>query len=117
MITREQADHFAKEWIDAWNSHDLSRILAHYCDDFSMASPRIAVIANEPTGILSGKNSVSAYWHKALALAPDLHFKLIGTFVGSNSVVIHYQGVRGPAMEVFFFNEAGLVQQAAAHYT
>jgi hypothetical protein len=31
-------------------------------------------------------------------------------------VAIHYQGARGPAIEVFFFNPAGLVQRAAAHY-
>ena len=25
-------DRFASEWQAAWNSHDLSRILAHYAD-------------------------------------------------------------------------------------
>jgi hypothetical protein len=29
MLTREQADRFAAAWIEAWNSHDLVRILAH----------------------------------------------------------------------------------------
>jgi hypothetical protein len=47
MITRELAERFAHEWIEAWNSHDLERILAHYSDDFVMSSPRIAVIAEE----------------------------------------------------------------------
>jgi hypothetical protein len=28
------AEHFANDWIDSWNSHDLQRILAHYVDDF-----------------------------------------------------------------------------------
>jgi hypothetical protein len=116
MITREQAERFAKEWIEAWNSHDLTRILAHYSDDFTMASPRIAVIANEPSGVLSGKSAIGAYWKKALALAPNLHFKLLGTFLGSNSIAIYYEGVRGPAIEVFSFNESGLVCEAAAHY-
>jgi ketosteroid isomerase-like protein len=34
-------EHFANNWIDDWNSHDLSRILAHYNDDFEMLSPSI----------------------------------------------------------------------------
>ena len=42
MITREFADHFTRELIDAWNSHTLERILAHYTDDFEMSSPYIA---------------------------------------------------------------------------
>jgi hypothetical protein len=25
MISREQADHYAHDWIEAWNSHDLDR--------------------------------------------------------------------------------------------
>lgn len=32
------------------------------------------------------------------------------------SIALHYQGVRGPAVEVFFFDDAGLVSRAAAHY-
>lgn len=116
MISRAQADHFAHEWIKAWNSHDLERILSHYSDDFTMSSPRIAVVANEPSGVLHGKPAIAAYWAKALALAPDLRFKLLATYVGADSVALHYEGVRGPAVEVFFFNDAGLVTRAAAHY-
>ncbi|MBI4694394.1 MAG: nuclear transport factor 2 family protein [Gammaproteobacteria bacterium] len=116
MITRAQADDFTAEWIAAWNSHDLERILAHYSDDFTMASPRIATIADEPSGVLYGKAAVAAYWAKALAMLPDLHFESIATFVGADSVAIHYEGVKGPVIEVFFFDADGLVCRAAAHY-
>ena len=30
---------FAEEWIAAWNSHDLERILTHYEDDVELRSP------------------------------------------------------------------------------
>ncbi len=116
MLTPEFAERFAHEWIEAWNSHDLDRILSHYTEDFVMASPRIAVVAGEPSGILRGRQAVGAYWSKALELAPDLRFEHIATLVGADSVVIHYRGVRGPAAEVFFFDAAGQVTRAAAHY-
>lgn len=116
MISREQADRFAQEWIEAWNSHDLERVLEHYSDDFIMSSPRIAAIAQESSGVLCGKAAIAAYWAKALALLPELHFKLLATYVGADSVAIHYEGARGPAVEVFFFNQAGLVYRAAANY-
>lgn len=41
MIDSNRAQEFAAEWIAAWNSHDLERILSHYAEDFEMASPLI----------------------------------------------------------------------------
>jgi ketosteroid isomerase-like protein len=32
-ITKEWAESFAVEWIEAWNGHDLPRVLSHYTDD------------------------------------------------------------------------------------
>src|SRR5262249_44831701 len=66
MITKEFAQSFAHEWIEAWNSHDLDQILSHYADDFVMSSPRIATIAGEPSGVLRGKGPIGAYWKRAL---------------------------------------------------
>ena len=116
MITQAQADRFGKDWIEAWNSHDLDRILSHYSEDFLMSSPHIAVIAGEPSGVLKGKHAVGAYWKKSLSRMPDLHFELLATFAGADSVAIHYNGARGPAIEVLFFGASGRVERAAAHY-
>lgn len=116
MLTREFAERFAADWLQAWNAHDLNRILSHYADDFEMASPRIAVVAGEPSGTLTGKPAVRAYWEKALALAPNLHFKLESVLLGADSVTLYYQGARGMAAEVFFFNASHKVAKACAHY-
>jgi len=116
VITKAQADRFGKEWIEAWNSHDLDRILSHYSEDFVMSSPHIAVIAGEPSGVLKGKRAVGDYWRRALSRFPDLRFELLATFAGADSVAIHYNGVRGPVIEVLFFDAGGLVKRAAAHY-
>jgi hypothetical protein len=89
MIGRDFAEHFAEEWIAAWNAHDLPRILSHDEDDLEMASPRIVEVAGEPSGVLRGKASVGAYWGKALRLIPDLRFEKIGVFVGAASIALH----------------------------
>ncbi|HET7833215.1 MAG TPA: nuclear transport factor 2 family protein, partial [Gallionella sp.] len=87
-----------------------------YHDDFTMSSPRIAAVAGEPSGVLRGKDAIGAYWQRALELAPDLHFELVSTFLGSDSIVLHYNGPRGQAAEAFFFDSSGLVVRAAANY-
>jgi ketosteroid isomerase-like protein len=116
-ITQAFAEHFASDWIEAWNAHDLDRILAHYSEDFEMSSPVIVQIAKEPSGRLVGKARVRAYWAHALELLPDLKFELIATLVGVESIALHYRGAKGRlAAEVFFFGSDGKVKKAAAHY-
>jgi hypothetical protein len=116
MIELEFAKRFAEDWIESWNSHDLERILSHYADDFEMSSPVIARLMNEPSGTLRGKAAVHTYWSKALGQHPQLHFELVGVYSGASSVVIHYRGHRGLGAEVFFFDTAGKVVRALAHY-
>jgi hypothetical protein len=116
MIETRFAERFAKEWIAAWNAHDLERILEHYEDDFEMSSPVVALLVGEPSGKLRGKAAVHAYWSRALQKAPDLHFELLAALAGVNSVVVYYKGHRGFSAEVFHFAASGKVRAAFAHY-
>ena len=116
MITAPKAREFAVAWIAAWNSRDLEGVLSHYTDDFQLSSPLIATIAGEPTGVLSGKESVRRYWSAALAARPDLRFRLVGVYAGVASVVIHYQRHDGSlSAEHFEFLPSGKVCRSSAH--
>jgi ketosteroid isomerase-like protein len=42
---------FADEWTDAWNAHDLDRILSHYAADVVFESP----VIRERLGKASGR--------------------------------------------------------------
>lgn len=112
------ARQFARDWIESWNAHDLARVLSHYSDDFEMASPLIARIAGEPTGVLRGKKAVGDYWGKALRQMPDLKFELLETFTGVQSICLLYNSLhRGMRMiEWFHFDASGKVIRAAAHH-
>jgi ketosteroid isomerase-like protein len=117
MISLTQAQTFAQEWVDSWNSHDLDRIMSHYSDDFEMTSPFIVMMMNEPTGTIKGKEKVRAYWAKALERLPDLHFDLIEVLASVDSLTIYYHAVLGKrAAEVFFLDGKGKVTRAFAHY-
>jgi ketosteroid isomerase-like protein len=118
MLTKQFAEHFAADWIASWNAHDMQRILSHYTDDFEMSSPIIAQVANEPSGVLTGKEAIGTYWSKALEKFPDLKFELECVYTGATSVVLTYTNVtRGvKAAELFYFNEQGKVYRAAGNY-
>jgi len=110
------AERFAKEWVDAWNAHDLDRVLSRYEDDFEMSSPIIRNLVGEISGTLKGKPAIRAYWAKALAAQPTLRFELLTVLTGVNSVTVYYKGHRGLAAEVFQFGTTGKVSKASAHY-
>jgi len=116
MIDIQFAEHFAHDWIDAWNSHDIDRILAHYSDQFEMSSPIIVQIAGETSGTLKGKEAVGAYWRKALALIPNLRFELLAILTGIDSITLYYRSPRGLAAEVLHFGPDRKVVKAYAHY-
>ena len=116
MIDRRFAERFAAEWIAAWNSHDVDRVLSHYADDFEMSSPYIAQVAGESSGKLKGKKTVGAYWTSALKGIPHLHFELVSTLLGASSITLYYKGHRGMVAEVFIFGPDEKVAAAFAHY-
>jgi ketosteroid isomerase-like protein len=116
MMDKGFAERFAKDWIDAWNSHDLDRVLAHYENDFEMSSPIIPALVGEPSGKLKGKAAVGSYWAKALKKLPDLRFELVTALAGVDSVTVYYKSHRGMAAEVLHFGPSGKVRAAFAHY-
>ena len=117
MLDSHWALEFARDWIDAWNSHDLDRILSHYAQDFEMSSPLIAERMNEPSGVLKGKRAIRPYWEKGLASQPPLRFELVNVFIGVESITICYRSIgRRMAAEVLFFNAQREVVRGMAHY-
>jgi hypothetical protein len=116
LMEKGFAERFAKEWVAAWNSHDLERILDHYEDDFEMSSPIIATLVGERSGKLRGKVAVGGYWAKALQSIPNLRFELLAALAGVNSITVYYRGHRGLAAEVLHFSASGKVREAFAHY-
>ncbi len=109
---------FAEEWITAWNSHDLDKILDHYGDDCEITSPMIRTVLGVESGTLRGKRSIGKYWQAALQKVPDLKFELIDAAKSTGSIALFYRSVMNKrAMEVMFFDEAGKVVRAVAHYT
>ena len=106
-----------RDWIAAWNSRDLERILALYADACEMTSDKVQMLGFDSSGTLSGKASLRMYWGKALQLVPGLHFDLIDLFVSPDSVVVFYANERGGRICEYLRVDAGgkIVQGSANH--
>jgi hypothetical protein len=113
------SDHreFAAEWVSAWNSHDLERVLSHYEDDVVLVSPRIKLILGKQDGTIHGKAALRDYMGQALKKIPDLHFTLDRVFSGMNAVVLEFHTTDGRhGAEFMEFGRNGLVARVSANY-
>jgi len=95
MLTAEDAQEFAKHWVEAWNSHNLDVIMSHYAADVVLVSPVAAKILNDPSGTLKGREAVRAYFRRGLEAYPNLKFELIDLMWGLSSVVLYYVNQNG----------------------
>jgi ketosteroid isomerase-like protein len=110
-------NEFAREWVEAWNSHDLGRILAHYEDDVVLISPRARLVLGVEDGAVRGKAALGDYMQAALKKIPDLTFTLKRVFGGIDSVVIEFTTKDGRhGAEFMDFSGNGRVSRVVAHY-
>jgi len=106
-----------RTWVEAWNARDLERVLTLYDDATVMTSDRIPAMGFDASGTVHGKDELRAYWSKALALLPELHFTLIDVFVSPDSMVVFYENERGKKIcEYLRVNDAGLIVQGSANH-
>jgi ketosteroid isomerase-like protein len=106
-----------REWISAWNSHDLERVLAMYAEDSEMTSDRIPALGFDASGTLRGKDRLRAYWGMALQRLPNLHFDLIDIYVSPDSIVVFYQNDRSAKIcEYLRLNDEGKIRQGSANH-
>jgi ketosteroid isomerase-like protein len=107
----------AREWIAAWNSRDLERVLALYADEVEMTSDLIPKLGFDASGTVRGKDRLRAYWTKGLSLLPNLHFDLIDAYVSPDSLVVFYQNESGKKIcEYLRLNAAGKIIQGSANH-
>ena len=117
MSPQTDTTAFAEEWVAAFNAHDLERILSHYEEDVTLVSPRVKLINGGESAIVRGKAELRAYFGRALARVPDLHFVLDEVYPGVESVVLRYRTGDGrKAAELMVFGAEGRVREVRAHY-
>ena len=106
-----------RDWIAAWNSHDLERVLALYAEDSEMTSDKIQALGIDASGTVRGKQRLRAYWGTALARLPNLHFELIDVFVSPDSIVVLYRNDRGGRIcEYLRLDDTGKIRQGSANH-
>jgi len=118
LMTEDEARSFAADWIEAWNSHDLDRIMTHYAEDLVLVSPVAAQLLNDPAGMIRGKDSLREYFQKGLNAFPQLRFDLIEVMRGLSSIVLYYKNQKGTKSGEFMeLNPQRKITRVVANYS
>jgi len=118
MLTGREAQQFAMEWCEAWNSHDLNLILSHYAEDVVLISPTAARLLKDPRGIVNGKPALRNYFSVGMMAYPDLRFEVVDVTCGVGSVVVYYANQNGAKVSEYMeFDAQGKVNKVIAHYS
>ena len=118
MPSQVDANEFAQDWVAAWNSRDLDRIVSHYASEVVLTSPAVIRVMGETSGTVHGKAALRDYFQKGLEFFPTLHFKLIEVMQGVSSVVLYYENQQGTRTGEFMeFDADGKVVRVIANYS
>ena len=117
MLATKAANEFARQWIAAWNAHDLDLINSHYSDDVVFSSPFVKRIGADDSGSLRGRAALLEYFRAALAKFPVLSFQLRSVFIGIDTVTIVFDIVNGfLAAETMALSDTGKITRVWAQY-
>ena len=94
-MNSEWALVFAARWARGWNDHDLEAVLSHYAEGIVFTSPLAAQMREGSDGTIRGKTALRDYWSEGLRRMPDLHFEVLGVYVGVDTLVINFRNQAG----------------------
>ncbi len=64
----------AKQWLQAFNDHNLEKLLSLYDDNAEHFSPKVKARQPESKGIIKGKAALRNWWQDAFNRLPDLAY-------------------------------------------
>ena len=80
----------ARNWLDAFNRHDIEKILELYDDQAEHYSPKLKLRSPETNGLIRGKDAMRAWWKDSFNRFPTLQYQVIQLTPFENRVFMEY---------------------------
>jgi len=111
----------AQKWFEAFNEHDLEKLLRLYADDAQHYSPKLKIRAPQTNGLVQGKEQLRSWWKDAFDRLPTLHYDVKTLTADTARVFMEYtRKVNGEedlfVGEVLEINAAGLISASRVYH-
>ena len=90
MIIRQNTET-TFNWFDAFNEHDIEKLLSLYHNEADHYSPKLKLRHPETNGIIRGKQELRNWWDDAFNQLSDLHYEIISLTVNKDYVMMLYK--------------------------
>lgn len=89
-MSTEKNLSIAHLWFEAFNAHNLEKLLSLYDDGAQHYSPKLKVHRPETNGLVIGKDALRTWWQDAFDRLPSLHYKVTSLTSNSDRVFMEY---------------------------
>lgn len=77
-------------WFEAFNAHNLEKLLSLYDDEAHHFSPKLKIRLPETNGLVTGKAALRSWWKDAFSRLPSLHYKVTSLTSNADRVFMEY---------------------------
>jgi limonene-1,2-epoxide hydrolase len=89
-MTPEKNLSIAHLWFEAFNAHNLEKLLSLYDDEAQHYSPKLKIRQPETKGLVTGKDALRSWWKDSFDRLPTLHYKVTSLTSNSDRVFMEY---------------------------
>ncbi len=82
--------HIATIWFEAFNEHNLEKLLSLYDDTAQHYSPKLKARLPETKGLIKGKDALRSWWQDAFDRLPTLRYEVIKLTADEEQVFMEY---------------------------
>ena len=86
----ESNKEIALKWINAFNEHDIEKLLKLYAEDAIHLSPKLKIREHQTNGLIKGKSLLRSWWADAFARLPLLQYQLQNLIITDEQVLMEY---------------------------
>jgi limonene-1,2-epoxide hydrolase len=80
----------ALTWFEAFNEHNLEKLLSLYDENAQHYSPKLKIRQPETQGLIKGKDALRAWWKDAFDRLPSLQYEVIKLTADEQQVFMEY---------------------------
>ncbi len=80
----------ATTWFEAFNEHNLEKLLSLYDDQAQHYSPKLKARLPETKGLIKGKDALRSWWQDAFDRLPTLQYEVIKLTADEEQVFMEY---------------------------
>lgn len=77
-------------WFEAFNAHNLEKLLSLYDEEAEHFSPKLKIRHPETQGLITGKEALRGWWKDSFDRLPSLHYKVTSLTSNSDRVFMEY---------------------------